>query len=94
MAGVQRTALPRSPAELAEQSAKALDAAMNTIHAMAKRVITTIDALTERPSKIEVDFALTLDATAGALIAAARTEASFEVKLTWERELSAKQQTK
>jgi hypothetical protein len=75
-----------SPTDLAKQSEQAINAAMNTIHAAARRVVATIDALTERPSKVEVDFGLKLDAAAGALVAQASTEASFVVKLTWERE--------
>jgi hypothetical protein len=82
-AGVVRTAL--SPADLAEQSRKALDAAMNTIHAMAERVNATIAAISDRPNKVEVEFGLKLDAQAGALVASASTEAGFNVKLTWER---------
>jgi hypothetical protein len=84
-AGVVRTAL--SPADLAEQSRKALDAAMNTIHAMARRVNDTIGAIkiSERPTTVEVDFGLVLTADANALVASASTEASFNVKLTWVR---------
>jgi hypothetical protein len=81
--GVVRTAL--SPADLAEQSSKALDSAMNTIHAVAQRVTATINSISERPSTVEVDFGLKLTAAAGALVASASTEASFIVKLTWER---------
>jgi hypothetical protein len=43
--------------------------------------------LVERPSKVEVDFGLVLTAEAGALVASASTAASFNVKLTWERQL-------
>jgi hypothetical protein len=77
-----------SPADLAEKSAKALDSAMNTIHQMARRVAATAKSLSiaERPSQIEVEFGLKLDAAAGAVVAQASTEASFNVKLTWERE--------
>ena len=81
--GVTRTALQTSPADLAEQSRKALDSAMSTIHAVAQRVTATIDAISDRPSTVEVDFGLKLTAGAGALIASASTEASFIVKMTW-----------
>ncbi len=82
--GVVRTAL--SSTDLAAQSEKALNAAMNTIHGMARRVSATINALSERPTKVEVEFGLKLDAQAGALVAQARTEAGFNVTLTWERQ--------
>ena len=80
---VMRTALPSSPADLAQQSEKAIDSAMSTIHAVAQRVTATIDAISDRPSTVEVDFGLKLTAGAGALVASASTEASFIVKLTW-----------
>jgi hypothetical protein len=82
---------PPSPAaavaNVAEQSAKAIDSAMSTIHNMARRVSATAKSLpiAERPSQIEVEFGLKLDAAAGAVVAQASTEASFTVKLTWER---------
>ncbi len=82
--GLRRASL--SPADLAAQSTKALDSAMNAIHHMARRVIATIDALSDRPSQVEVAFGLTLDSEAGALIAKAGMEASINVTLTWERE--------
>lgn len=84
--GVVRTALPTSPAELAEQSEKAIESAMSTIVAMSRRVTATINSISERPSTVEVDFGLKLTAGAGALVASASTEASFIVKLTWARE--------
>ena len=83
--GVTRTALP-TPADLAQQSEKAIESAMSTIVAMTRRVTATMNAISERPSTVEVDFGLKLTANAGALVASASTEASFIVKLTWKHE--------
>jgi hypothetical protein len=91
--GLQETmrGWPPSPAAavaaVAEQSAQALDSAMSAIHNMARRVSATVKSLpiAERPSQIEVEFGLKLDAAAGAVVAQASAEASFTVKLTWER---------
>jgi hypothetical protein len=82
---VMRTAL--TPQDIAAQSEKALQSAMNAIHAMARRVNDTISQikLAERPSTVEVDFALKVTAEASAIIAQTGTEASFNVKLTWVR---------
>ena len=91
--GVTRTALPTSPADLAAQSEKAIASAMSTIHAVAQRVTTTINAISEHPSTVEVDFGLKLTAGAGALVAQASTEASFIVNLTWTHKEPPKQQT-
>ena len=75
-----------TPQEIVEKSEKAIESAMSTIRAMATRVNATIDAISDRPNKVEVEFSLKLDAEAGAVIASASTEASFNVKLTWERQ--------
>jgi len=81
--GVQKTSL--TVAEIAEKSARALDTAMNTIHYMALQVSDTIDALAKRPSQVEVEFGIKLNAESGALIAKAGVEGTLNVKLTWKR---------
>jgi hypothetical protein len=72
---------------IAERSQEALDNAMSAIHQMAKRVVAVKDSLklSERPTTIEVEFGLKLDSEAGVYIAKAGVEASFKVKLVWER---------
>lgn len=82
--GVQRVSI--SPADIAKKSKEALDSAMNTIHNMARHVITTVESLAQRPSEVEVSFGLKFDAKAGAIIARAGMEASINVRLTWQRE--------
>lgn len=81
--GMQPVSL--SGEDLAEKSAEALNKAMGTIREMADRVVGTIQDIkpTERPVQVEVEFGLTLDAEAGALIAKVSTQASFNVKLVW-----------
>jgi len=75
----------RGVEDVAEKSRKALDSAMNTIHHMAERLKTTINALSERPTQVEVEFSLKFDAAVGAVVSKAGTEAGFSVKLIWER---------
>lgn len=82
--GLQQVSL--SPAEVAQKSREAVDSAMNTIYQMAQRVVTTVDTLTTRPSQVEVEFGLKLNAEIGnAFIAKSETEAGIKVKLTWQR---------
>jgi hypothetical protein len=83
--GLQQVSL--SPEDVTQKSAMALNSAMKTIRQMARRVAATARSLpvAERPSQIEVEFGLKLDAQAGALVAQAGAEASFTVKLTCER---------
>ncbi len=82
---VSRLAL--GPEEMAGKSALALDKAMSTIRQMGNRVTETIKSINvaDRPSTVELEFGLKLDAVAGAYIAKASTEASFKVVLTWAR---------
>lgn len=78
----------RGDARLIEQSQQALANAMGTIKVMGKRVVATIKDIdpTDRPDEVEVEFGLTLEAEAGALIAKAKTQAAFTVKLKWTAE--------
>ena len=79
-----------SPVELAkqiaDQSQNAVNAAMRTIRLMANRTIATLDTMANKPSQVEVEFAIKLDAKAGAFLASAGAEGSLKVKLVWNRE--------
>ena len=64
----------------------ALERAMGTMKAMARRVADTVRELegSVRPNEAEVEFGINLSAEAGALLAKASTEAQISVKLKWE----------
>ena len=85
--GVRQVSLAIGPQELAGKSARALDKAMSTIHQMGNRVTKTIKSIevVDRPTKVELEFGIKLDAEAGAYIAKVSTEAGFKVTLTWEQ---------
>ena len=72
-------------AESVAKSQRAINHAMGTISALAKKTMVTIKTIpiTERPSTIEVSFGLKLDAEAGAVVAKAGAEASINVTMTW-----------
>lgn len=78
----------RDDTRLAERSQQALESAMDTIKTMGKRIMATIKDIdkVDRPDEVEVEFGLVLEAEAGALIAKAKTQAAFTVKLKWTRE--------
>ena len=83
-AGMKQVSI--SPTEVAQKSKEAIDSAMNTINQMAQRVVLTVDTLANRPSEVEVEFSLKLNAEVGkAIIAKATAEGSMKVKLTWKR---------
>ena len=81
--GMQPVSL--SGEDLAKKSAEALDKAMGTIREMANRVVSTVQNInvSDRPTTVEVEFGLALDAEAGALVAKVATQAGFKVKLVW-----------
>lgn len=72
--------------QLEERSKDAVNAAMRTIRLMANRTIATLDTMANKPSQVEVEFAIKLDAKAGALLASAGAEGSLKVKLVWNRD--------
>jgi hypothetical protein len=80
-AGLKEVSL--SPQDLAKRSTAALDSAMASIKQMAERISTTTDRLAHRPSEVEVEFGLKLDAAGGALVARAGVEAHLVVTLRW-----------
>ena len=73
-----------SPQDIAQKSAEALNQAMSTIHQMAQRIVTTIDALPKRPTQTEVTFGITLNAEIGAVVSKAGLEATINIKFTFE----------
>ena len=81
-----RSVARMSKEELVEKSKIAIETAMFTMRLMAARAVETIKKIkiTERPDKVEMEFGLTLDAEAGALIAKAGAEAAIKVTMTWE----------
>jgi hypothetical protein len=89
--GIQQASL--SPTEIAQKSKEAVNSAMNTIYQMAQRVVVTVDALANKPSEVEVEFSLKLNAELGhAFIAKTQGESSMKVKLSWKRQESSNEQ--
>lgn len=80
-AGLRQVSL--SPGDALRRSGEAIEAAMDTIHAMADRVCHAVDAMARHPDEVEVEFGITLDAEAGALIARTSVEAALTVKVKW-----------
>jgi hypothetical protein len=58
---------------------------LNTIRACANGMIETIRALDSLPSAANIDFAIKIDAEAGALIAKSLGDAHFKVSLSWKQ---------
>ncbi|MEM9271640.1 MAG: CU044_2847 family protein [Cyanobacteria bacterium P01_F01_bin.143] len=71
------------PQALVNKSKEAINKAMDTINHMAERTIDAIGNVTNKPSEVEVEFGIKLDAESGALIAKTGAEASLTVKMVW-----------
>ena len=71
-----------------EQAKVSLSSAMDNVRASAIVVLSKMKEikLSERPSRIELEFGIKLDAAAGAIIAQAGTEVNYTVKLIWENQ--------
>jgi len=83
--GVRSVSL--SPKDVAEKSKEALDDALKTMQAMAKKSVNAIREIpvTERPNTISISFGLKLSAEGGAVVAKAGVEAAINVTMTWQR---------
>jgi hypothetical protein len=80
--GFGRTAAGDATTETASQSyAQVLD----TIRACANGVIDTVQNLDAAPSAASIDFAIKIDAEAGALVAKHPGEAHFKISLSWKQ---------
>jgi hypothetical protein len=70
--------------EITEQAQDAFNQAMKAARVSAERFVRMFKHLSEKPSKVEVEFGLKLDAEAGAVVAKASTGAHYKVTLCWE----------
>ncbi|MBC7334659.1 MAG: hypothetical protein H5U01_00075 [Clostridia bacterium] len=69
-----------------EKAHQTFEAALEKIRPAAQTIVKKLRALHDPPDEIEVEFGMKLNAQAGALVAAAGTEANYKVTLTWKRE--------
>jgi hypothetical protein len=69
-----------------QRAQKTFEEALDRIRPAAQVLIQKLRALSDPPDQIQVEFGLSLNAQAGAFIAAASTEAHYKVTLTWRRE--------
>ena len=69
-----------------KKASQTFQSALDKIRPAASIIITKLRDLTDPPDEIEVEFGLTLNAEAGAVVALAGAEANYTVTLTWKRE--------
>ena len=68
-----------------ESAAGVYNEILQTIQGCANGVIDTVQNLEALPSSASFDFAIKVDAEAGALVAKSREDAQFRVSLTWKQ---------
>ncbi|MCX8066212.1 MAG: hypothetical protein N3B68_00035 [Anaerolineae bacterium] len=69
-----------------ERARQTFEAALERVRPLAEAVICKLRTLADPPDEMKVEFGLKLNAEAGAILAAAGTEAHYTVTLTWKRE--------
>ena len=70
--------------EIVEHAQDAFEQAMQTARASAEKFIEMANGLSQKSSKVKIEFGLKLDAEAGAMVAKASTSAHYKVTLSWE----------
>jgi len=73
-----------------DKAGQTFEQALDKIKPAASVIISRLRGLADPPDEIEVEFGLTLNAEAGAFVAAAGAEANYTVTLTWKREQKAR----
>jgi len=77
---------PATSAEAADKAAKdAYNQVLGTIRACANGVIETLQGLDAAPNSASIDFAIKIDAEAGAMVAKSVGDAQFKVSLSWKQ---------
>lgn len=74
-----------SPSAIIERAETSFDEAMDRARPIASGIISKLRSLSDPPDEVEVEFGLSLSAQAGAVLAAASTDAHYKVTLTWRR---------
>lgn len=69
--------------QVLERAEQTFDAALGTARRVSETLVGQLRELTSRPDEVQVEFGLQLSATAGAILAAAGTNAQLKVQMTW-----------
>ena len=68
-----------------DNAQEAYQQVLQTIRSCANGIIGTIQDLQTQPNTVAVDFAIKVDAEAGAMVAKTREDAQFRVSLSWKQ---------
>jgi hypothetical protein len=77
---------PASPANVSHEGVKdAYDQTLQIVRVCANGMLETMQGLDTLPSTASIDFAIKIDAEAGAMIAKSLGDAHFKVSLSWKQ---------
>jgi hypothetical protein len=80
------------PAGVGEKGKQKFKEVISSLKPLASQFTDQFRGLDHPPDKAEVEFGFTFEAKGGIVIAEGGTQASFKVKLTWNREAATPQQ--
>ena len=70
---------------MVEKASQTFESALDKIKPAAAVIVSKLRHVADPPDEIEVEFGLTMNADAGAFIAAVSAEANYTITLTWKR---------
>lgn len=68
------------------KASQSLESALDKIRPIAEAIVDRLNALSQKPSEVEVEFSLKMSAEAGMVVASGQIEANYTVKLKWVNE--------
>lgn len=75
-----------SPEKALERGQTTFEDALEKVRPLATSVIDRLRSLSDPPDEVQVEFGLSFNAEAGAILASASTSANYRVTLTWQRQ--------
>jgi hypothetical protein len=84
-AAVGQARVARRPGDLAVDTGKSFDTAIDAVRPAAASIVEKLMALPRPPDEASVQFGLKLSMNAGAIITSCSAEGNFTVTLTWRR---------
>jgi hypothetical protein len=73
------------PGEIAAKASQTFEDVIEHVQPAVSAIIAKLRDLSDTPQEMEIEFALKMHTTAGAVIAAFGAEANFKVKIKWQR---------
>lgn len=73
------------PTEVATRAGETFEAALERLRPMTEGLVRRLSDLAQRPDEMTVEFAITMTAEAGAILARLGADANLRISMTWRR---------